>query len=65
MCRRCCCRLLRPPLSVRTLQTLIDEHDAVLVSVGSTIPRDLPIENRELNGPKAILHTRSTAQHCA
>ena len=29
-------------------KALLEENDAVLVAAGSTIPRDLPIENREL-----------------
>ena len=33
-----------------TLEELEEEHDAVLLAVGATRPRDLPIEGRELGG---------------
>lgn len=31
-------------------QQIVDEHDAVLLALGSTVPRDLPIPGRELKG---------------
>ncbi len=34
----------------RTMQQLIEKYDAVLLAVGSTAPRDLPIPGRELSG---------------
>lgn len=33
-----------------TLEQLRAEHDAVVLSIGSRVPRDLPVEGRELDG---------------
>ena len=33
-----------------SVRSLLDEHDAVILSGGSTVPRDLPVEGRHLDG---------------
>eukprot|EP00955_Chlamydomonas_euryale_P024397 257180-Chlamydomonas_euryale.AAC.1 len=36
------------------VQELVSQNDSVLLAVGSTRPRDLPVEGRELEGEAAV-----------
>ena len=41
-----------------TSDQLRSDYDAVVLSVGSTLPRDLPVEGRDLDGVPASGHSR-------